>query len=103
MREERLGLAMLGFERKQAAMKLRPPLPCDGKLIVQRYKCFDRTEEVYWLIKRNHGLTTAELFDLVHFAHGDFTYSLQTLVERGRVTAVDLGRAKTYYPAPRTS
>ena len=43
MREERLGLAMLGFERKQAAMKLRPPLPCDGKLIVQRYKCFDRT------------------------------------------------------------
>ena len=89
MSETRLGLALLGFEWKQATMKLRPPLLYDGKLVVQRYKCFNRAEEIYWLIKRNHGLTTAELFDLVHFAHGDFTYSLQTLVERGRVTAVD--------------
>ena len=103
MSETLFGLAMLGFERKQATMKLRPPLLCDGKLVVQRYKCFNRVEEIYWLIKRNHGLTTAELFDLVHFAHGDFTSSLQKLVKDGRVIAVHRGRAKTYYPALRKS
>ena len=103
MHEERLGLEMLGFERKQVAMKLRPPLPCDGKVIRQRYKRFDRTEDVYWLIKRNHGLTTQELFELANFAHNDFTFSLQTLIERGRVAVVHRGRAKTYFPSLRTT
>tara|TARA_A100001011_G_scaffold189728_1_gene198196 strand:- start:109 stop:354 length:246 start_codon:yes stop_codon:yes gene_type:complete len=78
---------------------MRPPLPCDRKLITQKYKHFDRTEDVFWHINQNHGLTTGELFDLVNFSHSDFTFALQTLVERGRVEAGQKGRAKTYFSA----
>ena len=101
MNEQELGIRMLEFERDQARMALRAPLPCDGKLITQKYKRFDRTEDVFWHIKRNHGLTTKELFDLVNFSHSDFTFALQTLVERGRVEVGQKGRAKTYTPARR--
>ena len=67
MDERQLGEAMLIFEREQAAKNLRPPLPCDGKLITQQYKRWNRTDEIYWLIKHNHGATTRELFELVNF------------------------------------
>ena len=92
---------MLVFEREQVKLAMRPPLPCHGKLITQKYKRFDRTEDVFWHIKRNHGLTTGELFDLVNFSHSDFTFALQTLVERGRVEVGQKGRAKTYTSARR--
>ena len=101
MDEQLLGLQMLEFEREQVKLEMRPPLPCDGKLITQKYKCLDRIEDVFWHIKRYHGLTTGELFDLVNFSHCDFTFALQTLVERGRVEVGQRGRAMTYKPARR--
>ena len=61
MHEERLGSLMLGFERKQATVKLRPPLPCDGKLKVQQYKRPHWTQDLLYLIKDNPGITTNAL------------------------------------------
>ena len=92
---------MLVFERDQVKLAMRPALPCDGKLITQKYERFDRTEDVFWYITLNHGLTTGELFDLVNFSHSDFTFALQTLVERGRVEVGQKGRAKTNTSARR--
>jgi len=101
MSERRLGLQMLEFEREQAAMKLREPLPCDGKLITQQSKRWDRTEEIFWLIKRNHGITTMELFELVNFGYGDFSASLRHLVWSGKLLVGTKGRATTYAPVRR--
>ena len=102
MDERQLGAAMLIFEREQAAKNLRPPLPCDGKLITQQYKRWNRTDEIYWLIKHNHGATTRELFELVNFAHADFTASLRHLVESGKLRVGKKGRARTYTPTRKT-
>jgi hypothetical protein len=71
-------------------------LPCDGKLIVQQSKRWDRTEEIFWLIKRNHGITTMELFDLVNFGYGDFSASLRHLMRSGKLIVGTKGRATTY-------
>ena len=98
MDERRLGSLMLGFEREQAWLRKRPPLPCDGKLKVQKYKRPDWTQELLCLIEDNPGITTNALFDLVYFAHADFTASLRTLLKRGRVLVGQKGRARIYYP-----
>ena len=71
---------MLVFEREQVKLAMRPSLPCDGKLITKKYKSFDRTEDVFWHITGNDGLTTGKLFNFVNFSHSDFTFALQTLV-----------------------
>ena len=43
MDERQLGEAMLIFEANRQ-QNLRPPLPCDGKLITQQYKRWNRTD-----------------------------------------------------------
>ena len=58
MSERRLSLQMLEFEREQAALGRRRPLPFEGKLIVQQSKLWDRTKAIFWLIKRIDSITT---------------------------------------------
>ena len=67
MDEHQLASAMLDFEREQAILRKRPPLPCDGKLKVQKYKQPDWTQDLLHLIKDNPGIATNQLFDLVKF------------------------------------
>ena len=97
MNEQLLAIRMLEFERNQAKMALRPPLPCDGKVTKQRR--WDRSEELLWIIKRHQGLTTNDLFLEVSFAHADFTAALRKLENAGKLLVGRKGRAKTYYTA----
>ena len=99
MNEQELGIKMLEFERNHAKMGLRPPLPCDGKVTKNMQRCWDRSEELLWIIKRHQGLTTNDLFLEVSFAHADFTAALRKLENAGKLLVGRKGRAKTYYPA----
>lgn len=99
MNEQELGIKMLEFERNHAKMGLRPPLPCDGKVIKNEQRRWDRSEELLWIIKRHQGLTTNDLFLEVSFAHADFTAVLRKLENAGNLLVGRKGRAKTYYPA----
>ena len=96
MDEHRLASAMLDFEREQAILGKRPPLPCDGK--VEKYKQPDRTQDLLYLIKDNPGIATNQLFDLVNFGHADFTMALRTLTKRGHVLLGQKGKARIYFP-----
>ena len=98
MDEHRLASAMLDFEREQAILRKRPPLPRDGKLKVQKYKQPDRTQDLLCLIKDNPGIATNQLFDLVNFGHADFTMALRTLTKRGHVLVGQKGKARIYFP-----
>ena len=98
MDEHRLASAMLDFEREQAILRKRPPLPCDGKLKVQKYKQPDRTQDLLYLIKDNPGIAANQLFDLVNFGHTDFTMALRTLTKRGHVLVGQKGKARIYFP-----
>ena len=99
MNEQELGIRMLEFERNQVKMALRPPLPCDGKVTKQTERRWDRSEELLWIIKRQQGLTTNDLFLEVSFAHADFTAALRKLENAGKLLVGRKGRAKIYYPA----
>ena len=99
MTEQELGIRMREFERNQAKMALRPPLPCDGEVTKQKQRRWDRSEELLWVIKRHQGLTTNDLLLEVSFAHADFTAALRKLENAGKLLVGRKGRAKTYYPA----
>tara|TARA_R100000329_G_C7458530_1_gene161511 strand:+ start:88 stop:405 length:318 start_codon:yes stop_codon:yes gene_type:complete len=97
MDEQRLGQAMLKFEREQAAMGRRGPLPCDRKPNGREERGIDRSKQLLFLIEENPEITTGDLYDKVSFGHGDFTASLRDLLESGKVLTGYKGRAKTYF------
>ena len=97
MDEQRLGQAMLKFEREQAAMGRRGPLPCDRKPSGREERGIDRSKQLLFLIEENPEITTGDLYDKVSFGHGDFTASLRDLLESGKVLTGYKGRAKTYF------
>ena len=97
MDEKLLGLAMVLYEREQAAMNKRPPLPCDAKQDKRGDRGVDRTKQLMWLIEQNPEITTAELFEKVTYGHADFTASLRSLTEQGKILTGCKGRAKTYF------
>ena len=97
MDEQRLGKAILKFEREQAAMGRRGPLPCDRKPSGREERGIDRSKQLLFLIEENPEITTGDLYDKVSFGHGDFTASLRNLLESGKVLTGYKGRAKTYF------
>ena len=97
MDEQKLGEAMLKFEREQAAMGRRGPLPCDRKPSGREERGVDRSKQLLFLIEKNPEITTGDLYDKVSFGHGDFTASLRNLLESGKVLTGYKGRAKTYF------
>ena len=97
MDEQRIGQAMLKFEREQAAMGRRGPLPCDRKPSGREERGIDRSKQLLFLIEENPEITTGDLYDKVSFGHGDFTASLRNLLESGKVLTGYKGRAKTYF------
>ena len=99
MTEQELGIRMREFERNQAKMALRPPLPCDGEVTKQKQRRWDRSEELLCVIKRHQGLTTNDLFLEVSFAHADFTAALRKLENARKLLIGRKCRAKTYYTA----
>ena len=80
-------------------MALRPPLPCDGKVVKQEQRRWDRSEELLWVIKRHQGLTKNDLFLEVSSAHADFKTPLCKLETAGNLLIGRKGGAKTYYTA----
>jgi len=96
MDEQQLGEAMLKFEREQAAMGRRGPLPCDRKPSGREERGIDRSKQLLHLIEKHPDITTGDLYDKVSFGHGDFTASLRNLLESGKVLTGYKGRAKTY-------
>ena len=97
MDEQSLGEAMLKFEREQAAMGRRSPLPSDRKPSGREERGIDRSKQLLFLIEENPEITTGDLYDKVSFGHGDFTASLRDLLESGKVLTGYKGRAKTYF------
>ena len=96
MDEQRLGELMIRYEREQAAMGRRGPLPCDRKPSGKEERGIDRSKQLLHLIEQFPDITTGDLYDKVSFGHGDFTSSLRNLLESGMVLTGYKGRAKTY-------
>ena len=98
MDEIRLGKLMLKYEREQAILGKRPPLPCDLRVRLKEYKRPDRTKDVLHHINAHNGITTKQLFEKVNFSYEDFQAALRTLVKRGQVLVGQQGRSKIYFP-----
>jgi len=98
MDEIRLGKLMLKYEREQAILNKRPPLPCDLRVRLKEYKPPDRTKDVLHHINTHNGITTKQLFEKVNFSYEDFQAALRTLVKRGQVLVGQQGRNKIYFP-----